>query len=182
MRQRRPAVSFSASSMVKPRVFLDSSIFIAALLSARGGSFYILEQNAHYNLQTSEYVLEEVQRIVEQKFPGKGLRMAFFLTLGSRHIQILKNPPRRHCISLAKIISPGDSPILASALIGSDYLLTLDNDFFSSKVQVFLQRQQLIVLKPKDFLEVSFALVLNPSTTPLESCPLARNQLSNNSR
>ena len=38
------------------------------------------------------------------------------------------------------------------------------------------------VRKPKDFLDVSFALVLKPSTTPLESCPLARNQFSNRVR
>ena len=36
--------------------------------------------------------------------------------------------------------------------------------------------------KPYDFLMVSFALLLNPSTIPLETDPLARNQLSNSSR
>ena len=35
------------------------------------------------------------------------------------------------------------------------------------------------VQNPKDFLEVTFALVLKSSTTPLESWPLASSQLSN---
>ena len=36
------------------------------------------------------------------------------------------------------------------------------------------------VRNPNDFLEAGFALVLKLSTTPLESCPLTRNQLSGN--
>ena len=36
--------------------------------------------------------------------------------------------------------------------------------------------------KPYDYLMVSFALLLNPSTIPAEIVPLARNQFSKGSR
>ncbi len=38
------------------------------------------------------------------------------------------------------------------------------------------------VRKPKDFPEVGFALMLKPSTTPLENGPFARNRLSRSAR
>ena len=38
------------------------------------------------------------------------------------------------------------------------------------------------VLNPYAFLVVSFALLLKPSTIPLENCPLARNQFNSNGR
>jgi|GEM_PF-2223432 len=44
--------------MAKPCIFLDTSIFIAALLSKRGGSFYILTSlHAIVDFKISEYVL-----------------------------------------------------------------------------------------------------------------------------
>jgi predicted nucleic acid-binding protein len=47
--------------MPKNRVFLDSSILITALLSSRGGSFYILTQlKDKLHFQINNYVLEEI--------------------------------------------------------------------------------------------------------------------------
>lgn len=47
--------------MLKNRVFVDSSILITALLSSRGGSFYILTQLKNkFHFQINNYVLDEI--------------------------------------------------------------------------------------------------------------------------
>ena len=49
--------------MLKNRVFVDSSILIAALLSSRGGSFYILTQlKDEFQFQINDYTLEEIAK------------------------------------------------------------------------------------------------------------------------
>lgn len=143
--------------MDKPRVFLDSSVLIAALLSPIGGSSYILG-NFHSLIffQTNEYVLEEVERILRSKFFRQPhLRTDLFLLLGVAGIAIIPNPPKNQVVAAQKWISRNDAPILASALSSSDYLLTLDNEFFKSEIRNFVDREYktFMVVKPKEFIE-----------------------------
>ena len=61
------------------RVFLDSNIFIAAVLSSRGGSFRII-QEARLELvivYTSFFIMSEGVRILRVKYPA-------YLLLSSR--------------------------------------------------------------------------------------------------
>lgn len=83
--------------MGKPRVFLDSSILITALLSSRGGSFYLLNHSKSLvAFQTSEYVLAEVRRVIAEKFPRRReLHARLFLQLGIAGVVVLPNPPER---------------------------------------------------------------------------------------
>ena len=47
--------------MDKPSAFVDSSVFIAAILSSSGGSFYILNNFADKVIfKTNNYVLDEI--------------------------------------------------------------------------------------------------------------------------
>ena len=143
--------------MVKPKVFLDSSVLIAAILSPTGGSAYILS-NFHslVSFQINEYVFREVERILKSKFSSRlSLHNSFFLLLGVAGIEVVPNPSKQQVLKAFKWISQNDAPILASALLSSDYLLTLDNEFFGNKVMKLAQqkRRMLLIVKPREFIE-----------------------------
>ena len=139
----------------KPKVFLDASVLIAAVLSSSGGSFYILNKfKADFEFQTNAYVFEEVESVLAKKFPGReDFRNKLFLLLGLTPVRILPDPPRESVTRLTALINPEDAPILASALAHSSYLLTLDKDFFSEFVTTLSNTKGLLILKPKEFIE-----------------------------
>src|SRR3989344_2609246 len=112
--------------MKKSRVFLDTSILITALLSNRGGSFYILTQlKDEYYFQANKFVLEETLKVLENKFTNmKGLKNSLFLLLGIAKIDIFPTPSEPSLKKTSEIINKEDAPILISALQNSDYLLT----------------------------------------------------------
>lgn len=134
---------------------MDSSVIITAILSSKGGSFYILNQlKDFFTFQTNEYALAEIQEVLRTKFIRyPDLRNYLFLLLGTAHVVILPNPSKMEIARARKYISLNDSPILASAIISSDYLLTLDNEFFNKHLVDFTTQRNLIILKPKEFIQ-----------------------------
>lgn len=143
--------------MHKPIVFLDSSVMIAALLSGQGGSAFILNQlRWNFHFQINEYVLAEVQEIIKTKFSDRpNMSIQLFLWMGVNPIIVLENPTKKEVIKFSKYISKNDAPILASALNNSDYLLTLDNEFFGEKIMELAKKNSLTILKPKELIEIS---------------------------
>lgn len=79
--------------MSKNKVFLDTSILITALLSSRGGSFYILTQFiARFYFQINNYVLEEIMEVLAKKFLSREeLKSNLFLLLGLAKVGVLSN-------------------------------------------------------------------------------------------
>ncbi|OGF70445.1 putative toxin-antitoxin system toxin component, PIN family [Candidatus Giovannonibacteria bacterium RIFCSPHIGHO2_02_FULL_44_11] len=142
--------------MDRSRVFVDTSVFVAAILSSTGGSYYILSNfKDKVKFQTSRYVLEEIDHVLDSKFLNQsGLRNKLFLLLSVADIAILQNPSRYLLNALSEVISNKDSPILAGALKDSDILLTLDNEFFGKKITELARKKNLNILKPKDFIEL----------------------------
>ena len=141
--------------MAKPKVFVDSSCIIASLLSSKGGSFYILNTlTDEFEFQTNDYGLREIQEVFKSKFfHHPGLQTKLFLLLGSARVNILPNPSRRDKTRFSKYISANDAPILASAIKYCDYLLTLDNEFFSKGIIKLAESKGLTILKPKEFIQ-----------------------------
>ena len=141
--------------MDKPSAFVDSSVFIAALLSSSGGSFYILNNLADkVNFKTNNYVLGEIDDVLDRKFAGQdNLYSTLFLLLSVAKVTVLPSPPKHLLAKLTKIISEKDTPILANALKNSDILLTLDNEFFGEKITELANKRSLKIFKPKDLIE-----------------------------
>ncbi len=141
--------------MAKDSVFLDSSVLIAALLSSRGGSFYILNQwRDAFEFLINDYVFEETMGVLNEKFIDKeDLKDKLFLLMGLTPIKILKSPLGNEFKTLTNIINKKDAPILASALKHSSYFLTLDNDFFAEPVTKFSKKKGLFILKPREFIQ-----------------------------
>ncbi len=125
------------------------------MLSSRGGSFYLLMGlKERFIFQTNEYVLAEIDRVLNMKFStNRELKNNLFLLLGIARVNVLLNPPLQRILSLKKILNVEDTPILASALAHSDYLLTLDNDFFSQLVLEFAQKRNLNIVKPQHLIQ-----------------------------
>lgn len=141
--------------MTKNKVFLDTSVLIAALHSSRGGSLYILSQlKNEFKFQINEYVLEEVFEVLNRKFPNRDdLKTTFFILFGLAKVKILSNPKPLSLKPFFNLINEEDIPILASAILESDYLLTLDGDFLEEKVKDFARRQDTLILTPREFIQ-----------------------------
>jgi predicted nucleic acid-binding protein len=145
--------------MVKPKVFVDSSCIISALLSSTGGSYFILTSLQNdFEFQVNDYGIGEIQDILTTKFAAQtGMQTQFFLLLGNALVTVLPSPSKQEAARFTKYISENDAPILASAIKHCDYLLTLDNEFFNEKITTLARKNDLHIVKPKEFLENSLS-------------------------
>lgn len=140
--------------MNKKVVFVDTSVFISALLSHTGGSAYILNiLHDKISFCINEYVFEELNRIIQNKFSHLSLDSKLFLLLGIAEVKVLRNPTLHSISSIGKLISKEDAPVLAGALESSDYLVTLDNEFFHTDIVSYCKEKNLKIVKPKDLIQ-----------------------------
>lgn len=138
------------------RVFFDTSVIIAALLSRNGASYCILsELSDDFEFAINEYVFEEVRRSIERKFKNEpGLLSNLFSIIALSGMVTLQNPDKQAVRGAELLISKKDAQILASGFLESDYLLTLDNEFFKLSVIDAARKRYLEILKPGDFLRL----------------------------
>lgn len=141
--------------MAGGKIFVDTSVVIAALLSPTGGSSYLFETyRDKYNFLINEHVLKEALRIVVDKLTNELTTEDFFRLAKSIKLKVILNPPHSALKTLEGIIEKDDRAILASALERTDYLLTLDNHFFSETVLRYASARGLRIVKPKEFIEL----------------------------
>ena len=141
---------------MRKKAFFDSSVIIAALLSRDGASYYILSQfSGDFEFTINEYVFEEVRRSIEVKFKNQPMLLSnLFSIIGLSGMLTLQNPNKQAVREAEKVISKKDAQVLASALTESDYLLTLDNEFFKSSIIGAAKERHLEILKPGDFIRL----------------------------
>ena len=139
----------------KKRIFLDSSVILSALFSGKGASHFILFEPIDVELQISEYVFRETYRVIKNKYKSeqKPLLNRLFFMLAEAHVTFAHNPGKSELVNIEQIISKNDAPILSTALSHSDYLITLDNEFFDEKIIQTAVLRRLTILKPGEFLE-----------------------------
>lgn len=139
------------------KVFIDSSIIIAAILSPSGGSLRLIRESLfkNYILLISDYILEECIRILKTKFPEKTYILP--MVLENFRFKITKDPSEKEVEKLISIIDFKDAPILAAAIkYKTDYLITLDKKhFLNKKVLEFAGNKKISILTPKEFLEIA---------------------------
>ena len=139
--------------MAGGKIFVDTSVLIAALLSPTGGSSYLLETYRNiYDFLINEHILKETLRIMADKLDSELTTEDFFRLAKLIRLKVVMNPPPQVLAVLADVIEKDDQAILASALERADFLLTLDNHFFSEAVSHFISTRTLQILKPKDFI------------------------------
>lgn len=138
-----------------PRVFLDTSVLIAALFSSKGASAEILELARAEQIQVfiSQYVVDETRKTLRLK--GTQLLPVFDRILETKTFNLLSKPPKKQ-INLAKFIIKDlkDAPILALAMHKKvNYLVTLDRKDFIDDPQV-AKKSKLKILTPGAFVKL----------------------------
>ena len=136
--------------MNKVSVFLDTSVWIAGILSNRGASSAVLDLALKHEIEvmSSPDVFEEAQRNLSEKYP---MSLEYFINLFHSIYPRLVEPDKEEILIAAKLINADDALILAAAMIARpDFLLTLDQrHFIKSKIVTATDLQ---ILLPSEFL------------------------------
>lgn len=136
------------------KVFLDSSILVAASASKIGASSLILgwcRQGKIVGYVSKDAVNEASKNVSLKLEIAAQQRLTQYLQ--KANLNLAPNPPLSLVIECEKHIYPKDAPILAAALnIAADYLITLDKKHFLQK-NVLKFAQPTKILLPGDFVK-----------------------------
>jgi len=117
-------------------VLLDTNIFISAILNNRGVPYQAYKKAVEppYQGLICEYILEELRRVFNRKFPNKIPMYERFIAIALPAIEIIPVPLSQY--SEEDLIRDiGDRPILRAAIKAEiDILVSGDNDFLESDV------------------------------------------------
>lgn len=108
------------------RVFIDSSVFIAAAISPSGSAreLLFLGLNKELVLSVSSLVLEETERNLSKKAPQA--LTAFRLVEATANLGVVE-PSRAQVLRAARVVDIKDAPIVAGAVRArAEYLATYD--------------------------------------------------------
>lgn len=117
------------ASTLKPvptKVFIDSSVLIAAAISARGSARDLLNAGilGEYQLVASQFVLTECERNIHQKAP---LALRTFQLFAEALAPTIVRPSKQRVLEVARVVELKDAPIVAAAMeAGAAYLATYD--------------------------------------------------------
>lgn len=126
------------------RVFLDSSVFIAAAGSKKGSrsaSIAVLHCAAlgFIRLVTSEKVLDEVDRNIRKKVASdptkKAILFSYYELMKEIKLEVVPDPPAETFEHWERVTDPNDAPIIEAAVVAQvDYLLSLNTKHFTQTV------------------------------------------------
>jgi putative PIN family toxin of toxin-antitoxin system len=140
-------------------VFVDTCVWIAAVLSPKGGSCAVvqaLKKNDDMVMISSPEVIEEAVRNFSKKYPK--YQKEFLRYFHEVH-PIMVQPKRAMIIRAAQLVHPDDAPILAAALTAqADYLLTLDKKHFITQATSIQTQTGMYIETPGDFLQQHFSI------------------------
>ncbi|MBF0386550.1 MAG: putative toxin-antitoxin system toxin component, PIN family [Candidatus Omnitrophica bacterium] len=132
------------------RVFLDTNVFIAGLVSRTGASAAILDlgEAGEIRILISRHVLVEADRVFSKKFPQ--LTDQFRLFIKNLAPLLIDDPAPAAVMAAGKVIEPGDAPILAAVKAEpADYLVTLNTrHFITSQVRAYVSTP---IVTPAEF-------------------------------
>ena len=118
------------------KVMLDTNIIISAVLfpNGRAAQAFLKSLSYPYEPIVCDYVLDELRRKFEEKFPDKANNLEDFLRTALLFIKVVPTPEAEF-MEEKKIRDPKDRPILRAALNNhADLFLTGDKDFLESSV------------------------------------------------
>jgi predicted nucleic acid-binding protein len=134
------------------RVFLDTSVLFAAVLSETGGARLVLSLGEARAIQVyvGPQVLREADGVLERKAPQSKVRFA--LLLDRARVRVVAEPDAGALAQAGAVIfTTPDARVLAEAITaGVDYLVTLDREHFVGNPRI--TRLPFVVGTPGDFL------------------------------
>lgn len=134
------------------KIFLDSSVLVAACGSKTGASAFVLGYCRKKKIQglVSIETVGKAKKNVLLKFGElEKKRLLYYLKMAN--LLVVPSSTAEEISRCEKVINPKDAQILASAIKNSaDFLLSLDKKhFFDSEVQKFTGKLEIIT--PGDF-------------------------------
>ena len=132
------------------RVMIDTNIFISAALFPKGRAALALLKalTLPYQPVACDYVIDELHRKFQEKFPEKVTELEAFLYSALPFMEVLRTPEDAYEAE-GKIRDAKDRPILRAAIAGgADLLLTGDRDFLEASVE------EPRIISVSDFLEM----------------------------
>lgn len=138
-----------------PSVFLDANIFFAAVRSARGGSYFVIElaKSNQINVVTTAYALAEAERNIAEKMGILALeRHHEHMLFSQLVIQPLIHIPAFER-KLSEYLPEKDIPILLGAVLSKvDVLVTLDRKHFLGNKELLKLNLPFLIMTPGDFI------------------------------
>ncbi len=133
------------------RVFLDTNVLIAGIISKAGPPATILDlgEAGELEIVVSRQVLVEADHVFGRKFGGLIERYRLFIK--NLTPEMVDDPSSEMIREAKKVINQNDAPILAAARDAAvDYLVSGNTKhFFSNEVRSFLSAR---ILSPVEFL------------------------------
>ena len=130
------------------RVFLDSSVLIAAAISPRGSARDLVLQGlrGEWSLCLSSLVLEETERNLARKAPAA---LPAFNGFRETLTANLVDPPKATVLAVAETVAIKDAPIVAAAVcVHAHYLATYDRRHLLSQATAIRTRFGIEVATP----------------------------------
>ena len=118
------------------KVMLDTNIIISAVLfpNGRAAQAFLKSLSYPYEPIVCDYVLNELRRKFDEKFPDKASNLDEFLQMALLFIEVVPTPTLE-LLEERQIRDPKDRPILRAALKNhADLFLTGNKDFLESSV------------------------------------------------
>ncbi len=134
----------------KPKIFVDSSVLMAAAISPTGNARELINQGFTQELELyiSSDVLEETERNLKLKVPkALGKFYDFRESLLAKSVK----PTQIQVLEAAKQIEPKDAPIIAGAIQAkADFLATYDRKHLLQQKEKIKSIFHLLVVTPDE--------------------------------
>lgn len=137
----------------KPKVFLDSSVLMAAAISSTGNARELINRGfiQELELYISPDVLEETERNLKLKAPQA---LDKFYDFRESLIAKLVKPTQKQVLEVAKHIEPKDAPIVAGAIFSkADFLVSYDRKHLLQQKEKIKNFFHLLVVTPDEVLK-----------------------------
>jgi len=138
---------------IKPKVFIDSNVFISGLYSENSSPGVIIDLfvKGKINITISQKVLYEIINVLKLKIPKILPKLQKLLM--STPPEIIKDPKPNSIERWSGLINESDALILEAAIsCQPDYFITGDKHFFEDPKPV--QKSGLKIIKPSEFINI----------------------------
>jgi|GEM_PF-661784 len=143
------------SNLLAFAVFIDTSVYISALISSTGASHGILyaAEAGAFTVYVSPGLLLEAEKVLVNKFGSLEMLRIFEAVVASINPTFVETTKEEVIEACSYCSDISDAPFLASALkAGVKYFITLDKKSFKRKI--FRSARRLNVITPSYFLKL----------------------------
>lgn len=146
-----------ASTLTTPpvKLFIDSSVLIAAAISLHGSARQLLGAGiaGQYQLFASQLVLTESERNITRKAPEA---LPMFQLFAEALVPTIVRPSSEQVVDVAKVVELKDAPIVAGALAADAlYLATFDQRHLLSQAERIHETFGITVATPAEILTLT---------------------------